>query len=166
MWHREFTGNVLRHTFRNIIFATVSLGWKGFVYGREYFSMHSQSKQSSTCLGERQPTNYFRPSNAIYSILSPPPPSRFTYGPASIYFSTPSGFQPMFYIIGFTMALGWVTCSFRDKPWLLVVGRHCTIWCNSHDPLYSSGTGMVQWMGCPVHRWILLLQEQDFRNYR
>ena len=28
----------------------------------------------------------------------------------------------MFYIIGFTVALGWVASSFRDKPWLLVLG--------------------------------------------
>jgi len=34
----------------------------------------------------------------------------------------PSGFQPMFYIIGFTLALGWVSSSYRDKPWLLVLG--------------------------------------------
>jgi len=34
----------------------------------------------------------------------------------------PSGFQPMFYIIGFTLVLGWVASSFRDKPWLLVLG--------------------------------------------
>ncbi|GIS49528.1 MAG: hypothetical protein Ct9H90mP23_2000 [Methanobacteriota archaeon] len=34
----------------------------------------------------------------------------------------PSGFQPMFYIVGFTIALGWVASSFRDKPWLLVLG--------------------------------------------
>ena len=34
----------------------------------------------------------------------------------------PSGFQPMFYIIGFTIALGWVASAYRDKPWLLVLG--------------------------------------------
>ena len=28
----------------------------------------------------------------------------------------------MFYIIGFTLALGWVSSSYRDKPWLLVLG--------------------------------------------
>ena len=33
----------------------------------------------------------------------------------------PSGLQPMFYIIGFTFAVGWVSSSFRDKPWLLVI---------------------------------------------
>ena len=27
----------------------------------------------------------------------------------------------MFYILGFTFAVGWVSSSFRDKPWLLVV---------------------------------------------
>ena len=33
----------------------------------------------------------------------------------------PSGMQPMFYIIGFTFAAGWVSVSFRDKPWLMVL---------------------------------------------
>ena len=28
----------------------------------------------------------------------------------------------MFYIIGFTLALGWISSSYRDRPWLLVLG--------------------------------------------
>ena len=33
-----------------------------------------------------------------------------------------SGFQPMFYIFGFTLLAAFVVVAFRDKPWLMVFG--------------------------------------------
>ena len=32
-----------------------------------------------------------------------------------------SGFQPLFYIVGFTIINGWIVTAFRDKPWLMVI---------------------------------------------
>ena len=48
-------------------------------------------------------------------------PFAFYAWPGMNLLFAPSGMQPMFYIIGFTFAVGWVSSSFRDKPWLLVV---------------------------------------------
>ena len=48
-------------------------------------------------------------------------PAPFYAWPGMNLLLAPSGMQPMFYILGFTFAVGWVSSSFRDKPWLLVV---------------------------------------------
>ncbi|GIS03481.1 MAG: hypothetical protein CM15mP105_2380 [Methanobacteriota archaeon] len=48
-------------------------------------------------------------------------PAPFYAWPGMNLLFAPSGMQPMFYIIGFTFAMGWISSSFRDKPWLLIV---------------------------------------------
>ena len=48
-------------------------------------------------------------------------PAPFYAWPGMNLLFAPSGMQPMFCIIGFTFAMGWISSSFRDKPWLLIV---------------------------------------------
>ena len=103
-----------------IAFSTVALGWKGFVYGLGIvflaFFVHIV-------------LNLFRrrDSMAIYvtaltmmivTFLIPLP--FYAHMQLGLIWDA-SGFQPMFYIVGFTFASGWVAVSFRDKPWLMVL---------------------------------------------
>ena len=122
-------------TLSGISFATAALGWKGFVYGPGILFL---------AFGAQVVMNLFRGRDSLpitaaslqmlfTSFLIPLP---FYMWPGMDLLFDPSGFQPMFYIIGFTMALGWVTCSFRDRPWLLVIGSGAALFTGILGTLY------------------------------
>tara|TARA_Y100001970_G_scaffold68510_1_gene87275 strand:+ start:6534 stop:16046 length:9513 start_codon:yes stop_codon:yes gene_type:complete len=122
-------------TLSGISFATAALGWKGFVYGPGILFL---------AYGVQVVMNLFRGRDSLpitaaslqmlfTSFLIPLP---FYMWPGMNLLFDPSGFQPMFYIIGFTVALGWVTCSFRDRPWLLVIGSGATLFSGILGALY------------------------------
>ena len=108
-------------TLSGISFAAVALGWKGFVYGPGILFLAFSVQAFLNLFRGRDslPITAASLQMLFTAFLIPLP---FYMWPGLDLLFDPSGFQPMFYIIGFTVALGWVTCSFRDKPWLLVVG--------------------------------------------
>ena len=73
----------------------------------------------------------------------------------------PSGMQPMFYIIGFTF-VGWISSSFRDKPWLLIVMGGVFIRLDSFNPIHTSGSSIVQRLGHPFHRGFYFSKNKIF----
>jgi len=108
-------------TLSGIAFAIMALGWKGFVYGPAIIFL---------VFSYQILLNLFRSRDSL-QLTSANLQMLFTtliiilpyYAwPGLNLLSDPSGLQPLFYIIGFTMIVGWVSCSFRDKPWLLVLG--------------------------------------------
>ncbi|MBV22768.1 MAG: hypothetical protein CMA53_01535 [Euryarchaeota archaeon] len=108
-------------TLSGVSFAIVALGWKGFVYGpgilfiafafQVFFNMFRRRDSLPITAASLQ--------MMLTAFVIPLP---FYCWPELGLLFDPSGFQPMFYIIGFTLALGWVSSSYRDKPWLLVLG--------------------------------------------
>ena len=119
-WHRN-SRSMAFATLSGISFATVALGWKGFVYGPGILFLAYAGQIVLNMFRKRDslPLTSATLQMLLTSFLIPLP---FYMWPGLNLVFDPSGFQPMFYIIGFTLALGWVASSFRDKPWLLVLG--------------------------------------------
>jgi len=107
-------------TLSGISFATVALGWKGFVYGPGILFLAFAGQIALNMFRRRDslPLTSTTLQMLLTTFLIPLP---FYNWPGLNLVFDPSGFQPMFYIIGFTIALGWVSSAFRDKPWLLVL---------------------------------------------
>ena len=108
-------------TLAGISFSTVALGWKGFVYGPGilFLAFAFQIVLNMFRRRDSLPLTSAALQMMFTTFLIPLP---FYIWPGLNLLWAPSGFQPMFYIVGFTIALGWVASSFRDKPWLLVLG--------------------------------------------
>nr|AIE93485.1 Oligosaccharyl transferase STT3 subunit family protein (STT3) [uncultured marine group II/III euryarchaeote AD1000_37_E08] len=108
-------------TLSGISFATVALGWKGFVYGPGilFLAFAVQIVMNMFRKRDSLPLTSAALQMLLTTFLIPLP---FYNWPGLNLVFDPSGFQPMFYIIGFTIALGWVASAYRDKPWLLVLG--------------------------------------------
>tara|TARA_Y100000588_G_scaffold116726_1_gene127800 strand:+ start:24809 stop:34276 length:9468 start_codon:yes stop_codon:yes gene_type:complete len=107
-------------TMSGIAFAVMALGWKGFVYGPGILFL-AYSFQVAVNIFRRKDSLQFTSAALQMMISSIIIPIPFYAWPGMNLLFAPSGMQPMFYIIGFTFAVGWVSSSFRDKPWLLVV---------------------------------------------
>ena len=108
-------------TLSGISFATVALGWKGFVYGPGilFLAFAGQIVLNMFRRRDSLPLTSAALQMLLTTFVIPLP---FYSWPGLNLLFDPSGFQPMFYILGFTLALGWVSSSFRDKPWLLALG--------------------------------------------
>ncbi len=120
MWQRNPT--VMAYaTLAGISFSTVALGWKGFVYGPGilFLAFAAQIVLNMFRRRDSLPLTSAALQMMLTTFIIPLP---FYIWPGLNLLWAPSGFQPMFYIVGFTFALGWVASSFRDKPWLLVLG--------------------------------------------
>ena len=108
-------------TLAGLSFATTGLGWKGFVYGPGIvFLMFAVQillnmfRRRDSMMLTAAATNMM-----LVTLLMVIP----VYGHNQLHLLLdPSGLQPMFYIVGLTIGLGWVATSYRDKPWLLVLG--------------------------------------------
>ena len=107
-------------TMAGIAFSIMALGWKGFVYGPGVLFLAYSFQVVINIFKGRDSLQFTSAilQMMIVSILIPAP---FYAWPGMNLLFAPSGMQPMFYIIGFTFAMGWVSSAFRDKPWLLVV---------------------------------------------
>ena len=120
MWHQN-PRVMTNATLSGVSFAIVALGWKGFVYGpgilfiafafQVFFNMFRRRDSLPITAAALQ--------MMLTAFVIPLP---FYCWPELNLLFDPSGFQPMFYIIGFTLALGWISSSYRDRPWLLVLG--------------------------------------------
>ena len=101
-------------------FATVALGWKGFVYGLAIvFAAFFLQAVLNLFRGRDSMALYVCTLTMMMVAFLIPLPF-YSHMQLQLVFDA-SGFQPMFYIIGFTFAAGWVSVSFRDKPWLMVL---------------------------------------------
>ncbi|MEC8873786.1 MAG: STT3 domain-containing protein, partial [Candidatus Thermoplasmatota archaeon] len=107
-------------TMSGVAFTIMALGWKGFVYGPGILFLAYSVQVAINIFRGRDSLEFTSLSlqMMLTSILLPIP---FYAFPGMNLLFAPSGMQPMFYIIGFTFAVGWVASSFRDKPWLLVI---------------------------------------------
>ena len=119
MWLRN-SKVMTNATLSGVSFAIVALGWKGFVYGpgilfiafafQIFFNMFRRRDSLPITAASLQ--------MMLTAFVIPLP---FYCWPGLNLLFDASGFQPMFYIIGFTFALGWIASSYRDRPWLLVL---------------------------------------------
>ena len=107
-------------TMSGIAFSIMALGWKGFVYGPGILFLAYSFQVAINIFRGRDSLQSTSAAlqMMLTSIIIPAP---FYAWPGMNLIFDPTGMQPMFYIIGFTFAVGWVSSSFRDKPWLLVV---------------------------------------------
>ena len=105
-------------TMSGIAFSVLALGWKGFVYGPGILFL-AYSFQVAINIFGRKDSLQFTSAALQMMLTSILIPFAFYAWPGMNLLFAPSGMQPMFYIIGFTFAVGWVSSSFRDKPWLL-----------------------------------------------
>ena len=107
-------------TMSGIAFSIMALGWKGFVYGPGILFLAYSFQVVINIFKGRDSLQYTSASLQMMftSMIIPAP---FYAWPGMNLLFAPSGMQPMFYIIGFTFAMGWISSSFRDKPWLLIV---------------------------------------------
>ena len=104
-----------------VSFGVASLAWKGFVVGPSilflaYFAqvaLNMFRRKDSTTLNALFLAMLF--SNLIMSLP-------FYGHPQMALILDGTGLQPFLFILGFTIAISYVTTGFRDKPWLLVLG--------------------------------------------
>ena len=118
-WRRNPTA-MANATMSGIAFTIMALGWKGFVYGPGILFLAYSVQVAINIFRGRDSMEFTSAAlqMMLTCILLPAP---FYAWPGLNLLFAPSGMQPMFYIIGFTFAVGWVASSFRDKPWLLVI---------------------------------------------
>jgi len=115
--HTEAMANAI---LAGVCFATVALGWKGFVYGLAiiYAAFFVQTALNLLRRRDSMPLTSAAIVMMLTTFLLPLP----FYGNMELNLIwDASGFQPMFYILGFTVVNGWVVTAFRDKPWLMVI---------------------------------------------
>ncbi|MDC0056319.1 hypothetical protein OAJ94_04635, partial [Deltaproteobacteria bacterium] len=104
-----------------ISIATVALGWKGFVYGPAII-FGAFALQLLLNLFRRRDSTILATLNIIMLSVVLLLPMPFYAHPQLGLVWDASGFQPMFYIFGFTLLAAFVVVAFRDKPWLMVFG--------------------------------------------
>ncbi|MBT7938018.1 MAG: hypothetical protein HN696_02525, partial [Euryarchaeota archaeon] len=101
--------------------ATVALGWKGFVYGPAII-FGAFALQLLLNLFRRRDSTILATLNIVMLSIVFLLPMPFYAHPQLGLVWDASGFQPMFYIFGFTLLAAFVVVAFRDKPWLMVFG--------------------------------------------
>ena len=104
-----------------VSFGVASLAWKGFVVGPSilflaYFvqvALNMFRRKDSTIL------NALFLAMLMSNLLMAIP---FYGHPQMALILDGTGLQPFLFVLGFTLAIAYVTTGFRDKPWLLVLG--------------------------------------------
>ncbi|MDP6326259.1 MAG: STT3 domain-containing protein, partial [Candidatus Thalassarchaeaceae archaeon] len=103
-----------------IAFSTVALGWKGFVYGLGIIFLAFFVQIVLNLFRRRDSMAIYVTALTMMFVTFLLPLPFYAHMQLGLIWDA-SGFQPMFYIVGFTFASGWVAISFRDKPWLMVL---------------------------------------------
>ncbi len=104
-----------------VAFGIVSLGWKGFVVGPSILFLAYALQVALNMFRRRDSTTL----SALFLTML-----LTTFLMALPFYGHPqfdlvfdgTGLQPFLFILGFTLAIAFVTTGFRDKPWLLVLG--------------------------------------------
>ena len=107
-------------TLSGVAFTVMALGWKGFVYGPGILFLAYTFQVAMNIFRGRDSLLFTSASLQMMITATLLPLPFYAWPGLNLVFSA-SGMSPMFYIIGFTAAVGWVASSFRDKPWLLVL---------------------------------------------
>nr|AIF00179.1 Oligosaccharyl transferase STT3 subunit family protein (STT3) [uncultured marine group II/III euryarchaeote KM3_12_E03] len=113
-------GAIANAILSGIAFSTVALGWKGFVYGLGIVFLAFFAQIVINQFRRRDSMALYVSAMTMMLVTFLIPMPFYAHMQLGLVFDA-SGFQPMFYIVGFTFAAGWVSVSFRDKPWLLVL---------------------------------------------
>ena len=102
-------------------FATVALGWKGFVYGLAilYAAFFTQVLLNMFRRRDSMPLTVAALAMMISAFLLPLP--FYAHMELKLVWDA-SGFQPMFYILAFTFVTGYIASASRDLPWLVIAG--------------------------------------------
>ncbi|MEE2747530.1 MAG: STT3 domain-containing protein [Candidatus Thermoplasmatota archaeon] len=117
---KQHPGAMAQALLAGVSFATVALGWKGFVYGLAiiYAAFFMQTALNLLRRRDSMPLTAAITVLMLTTFLLPLP----FYGNLQLNLIwDASGFQPLFYIVGFTIINGWIVTAFRDKPWLMVI---------------------------------------------
>lgn len=104
-----------------VAFGVVSLGWKGFVVGPSILFIAYAAQVALNMFRRRDSTalNILFLTMLVVNLMMALP---FYAHPQLDLVFDGTGLQPFLFILGFTMAISFVTIGFRDKPWLLVLG--------------------------------------------
>ncbi len=117
---KQHPGAMAQAILAGVSFATVALGWKGFVYGLAilYAAFFMQTAINLVRRRDSMPLTAAIIVMMLTTFLLPLP---FYANMQLNLIWDASGFQPLFYIVGFTIINGWIVTAFRDKPWLMVI---------------------------------------------
>ena len=102
-------------------FGVASLGWKGFVVGPSILFLAYALQVALNMFRRRDSTTLsmlFLIMMGVNLLMALP----FYAHPQFDLVLNATGLQPFIFVLGFTMALTFITTGFRDKPWLLVLG--------------------------------------------
>jgi len=104
-----------------VAFGVASLGWKGFVVGPSILFIAYAVQVALNMFRRRDSTalNILFLTMLVVTLMMALP---FYGHPQLDLVFNGTGLQPFLFIIGFTIAISYVTIGFRDKPWLLVLG--------------------------------------------
>lgn len=101
--------------------STVALGWKGFVYGPAIIFAAFAVQIVLNLIRRRDSTILATLNIIMLSVVFLVPMPFYAHPQLNLVWDA-SGFQPMFYIFGFTLLSSFIVMAYRDKPWLLVFG--------------------------------------------
>ncbi|HII19121.1 MAG TPA: hypothetical protein HA311_07150, partial [Candidatus Poseidoniaceae archaeon] len=102
-------------------FGVVALGWKGFVVAPSILFVGYVYIVATNMFRNKDSTTLSMLMLTMLGttlLLSMP---FYAYPGMDLVFSG-TGLQPLLFVLGFTVAIAYVTTGFRDKPWLLVLG--------------------------------------------
>jgi asparagine N-glycosylation enzyme membrane subunit Stt3 len=104
-----------------VAFGVASLGWKGFVVGPSILFLAYAVQVALNMFRRRDSTaiNVLFLTMLVVNLMMALP---FYAHPQLDLVFDGTGLQPFLFILGFTLAISYVTIGFRDKPWLLVLG--------------------------------------------
>jgi len=104
-----------------VAFGVASLGWKGFVVGPSILFIAYSIQVALNMFRRRDSTalNVLFLTMLVVNLMMALP---FYAHPQLDLVFDGTGLQPFLFILGFTLAISYVTIGFRDKPWLLVLG--------------------------------------------
>ena len=102
-------------------FGVASLGWKGFVVGPSILFL-AYALQVALNLFRRRDSTILSSLFLVMLVVNLLMALPFYAHPQFNLMLDPTGLQPFLFVLGFTLALTFITTGFRDKPWLLVLG--------------------------------------------
>ena len=117
--HRRYA--VANAALAGVAFGVVALGWKGFVVAPSILFVGYVYIVATNMFRNKDSTTLSMLMLTMLGttlLLSMP---FYAYPGMDLVFSG-TGLQPLLFVLGFTLAIAYVTTGFRDKPWLLVLG--------------------------------------------
>lgn len=99
----------------------VALGWKGFVYGPGILFLAFFTQVIFNLFRRKDSTILTVCTLIMFAVIFAIVLPVYAHYQLGLIWDA-SGMQPLFFIFGFTLALGTIAVCFRDKPWLLVFG--------------------------------------------